>query len=114
MPEISSIEGNAEIKFPSSAHEIHAYTTGLQDIFIMVCFSMDASELTDFMKTTLCDQPLDNSLPQTVESNFNWWVPDQARHAEQCSGEKDHSRQQVIIDMSDEDVYIIYVCTSTY
>ena len=58
MPEISAIEGNAEIKVSPSAHEIDAYTTGLQDIFIMVRFSMDANELPEFMETTLCEQPL--------------------------------------------------------
>lgn len=115
MPEISAIEGNAEIKLPPSAHEIHAYTTGLQDIFIMVRFSMAASELPEFMKTTLCHQPLVNkSLPQTAGSRFDWWVPDQAKYAEHCSGENEHSHQQVIVDMSDEEVYIVYVSTSTY
>jgi hypothetical protein len=61
IPEISAIEGNAEIKLPPSAHEIHAYTTGMRDIFIMVRFSMNASELPEFMDSTLCTQPLANS-----------------------------------------------------
>ena len=116
MPEISAIEGNAEIKLPPSAHEIHAYTTGMRDIFIMVRFSMNASELPEFMDNTLCNQPLKNSpeLQGTVEDRFDWWIPDQAQYAETCSGEKDHSHQQIIIDMSDENVYIVYVSTSTY
>ena len=114
MPELSAIEGNAEIQLPPSAHEIHAYTTGLRDIFIMVRFSMSASELPEFMDSTLCDQPLAKSTPQTLENRFDWWVPNQAKYAEQCSGEKNHSHQQVIVDMSDEEVYIIYVSTSTY
>ena len=115
MPEISAIEGNAEIKLPPSAHEIHAYTTGMRDIFIMVRFSMNASELPEFMENTLCDKPLANSpeLQETVEDRFDWWIPDQAEYAETCSGEKEHSHQQVIVDMSDKDVYIVYVSTST-
>jgi len=116
MPEISAIEGNAEIKLPPSAHEIHAYTTGMRDIFIMVRFSMNASELPEFMDSTLCNQPLANSpgLQETVEDRFDWWIPDQAKYAESCSGEKEHSHQQIIVDMSDESVYIVYVSTSTY
>ena len=55
MPELLAIEGNAKIKFPPSAHEIHAYTTGLRDIYIMVRFSMSAGELPEFMTNTLCD-----------------------------------------------------------
>ena len=116
MPEISAIEGNAEIKFPPSAHEIHAYTTGMRDIFIMVRFSMNASELPEFMDSTLCDQSLAKStgLQKAVENRFDWWVPDQATYSEECFGEKENSHQQIIIDMTDKDVYIVYVSTSTY
>jgi len=115
MPEISAIEGNVEIKLPPSAHEIHAYTTGMRDIFIMVRFSMKASELPGFMNSTLCDQPLVQSTPRPAAAgnNFDWWIPEQAQYAEECSGTKEHSHQQIIIDMSDKDEYIVYVSTST-
>jgi hypothetical protein len=115
MPELSAIEGNAEIKLPPSAHEIHAYTTGMRDIFIMVRFSMNASQLPEFMDSTLCKEPLVNlpELQETIEDRFDWWNPDQAEYAEACSGKKEHSHQQIIIDMSDKDVYIVYVSTST-
>jgi hypothetical protein len=116
IPELLAIEGNAEIKFPPSAHEIHAYTTGMRDIFIMVRFSLNASELSEFMKSTLCDQPLAQSttLQELTGNNFDWWVPDQAQYAKECNGEKEHSHQQIIVDMSDKEVYIVYVSTSTY
>ncbi|MGG6460918.1 MAG: hypothetical protein ACM3JQ_05770 [Candidatus Eiseniibacteriota bacterium] len=114
MYEISAIEGNAVIKLPSSAHDIHAYTTGMRDISILVRFSMDAKELHDFIKITLCDHPMVHTLPQKVETKFYWWVPDQATDLEQCSGENERSHQQVIIDISDEDEYIVYIRTSTY
>jgi hypothetical protein len=115
MPELSAIEGNAEIKFPSTAHEIHAYTTGVRDIFIMVRFSMDSSELSEFMDDTLCDQPLVKSAisQQPSENNFDWWVPDHAKYSEECYGEKGFSHQQIIIDMSDPEVFIVYVSTSS-
>jgi len=116
MPEISAIEGNAEIKLPPSAHEIHAYTTGLRDIFIMVRFSMNASELPDFMNSTLCEQPLAKSTTafESSGNKFDWWAPDQAQYSEECSGEKGNSHQQVIVDMSNSEVFIVYVSTSTY
>ena len=115
MPEISAIEGNAEIKLPPSAHEIHAYTTGMRDIFIMVRFSMNGSELPEFLDSTLCNEPLVNSprLQETVEDRFDWWKPEQAEYVEACSGEKEHSHQQIIVDMSNKDVYIVYVITGT-
>ena len=116
MPEILAIEGNADIKFPPSAHEIYAYTTGFQDIFIMVRFSMQASELTEFLDSTLCTQPLVKSSTSQNSSgdNFDWWTPDQAQYSEECFGENEHSHQQIIIDMSDKEVFIVYVSTSTY
>jgi len=116
MPEIEAIEGNAEIKLPPSAHEIYAYTTGLRDIFIMVRFSMDASELPEFMKSTLCDRPLAQSTAEQEASGnrFEWWVPDQAQYSEECNAEKGNSHQQIIIDMSNSEEYIVYVSTSTY
>ena len=116
MPEISAIEGNAEIKLPTSAHEIYAYTTGMRDIFIMVRFSMDPNELPEFMSSTLCDQPLIKSktLQKASENNFAWWTPDQAKYSEECFGEKGFSHQQIIVDMSDEKSFIVYVSTSTY
>ena len=60
---VSSIEGNAEIDLPSSAHGIYAYTTGLRDIFTRVRFSMNADELDEFMLSTLCQQPLKEIQP---------------------------------------------------
>ncbi|HET6823392.1 MAG TPA: hypothetical protein VFH34_12150 [Anaerolineales bacterium] len=116
LPEIEAIEGNAEIKLPPSAREIHAYTTGLRDIFIMVRFSMDARELSEFMKSTLCDHPLAKSttVQESSGNKFDWWVPDQAQYSEECNGEKGNSHQQVIVDMSNSEKFIVYVSTSTY
>jgi len=51
--EVSIIESNADITLPLSAHDIYAYTSGFQDIFIKVRFSMNASELDEFMQSTL-------------------------------------------------------------
>ncbi len=62
--EIAAIEGNADITLPSSARDIYAYTTGFQDIFIAVRFSMDGDELDEFMKTTLCQEPLRRMDPE--------------------------------------------------
>ncbi len=117
IPEISAIEGNADIKFPPSAHEIYAYTTGLRDIFIMVRFSMQSSELSEFMGNTLCNQSLSKSAPSSQEQLQNdpdWWTPNKAQHLEECSGEEGHSHQYVLIDMTNEEIYIVYVSTSTH
>ncbi len=113
---ISAIEGNAYIKLPPSAQEIHSYTSGIRDIFIMVRFSMHSSELPEFLSSTLCTLPLvQTEVSQAAPMNkFDWWIPDQAQYSEECNGEKEHYHQQIIIDMSNKEIFIIYVMTSTY
>ncbi len=115
MPEILAVEGNAEIKFPPSAHEIYAYTTGIQDIDIRVRFSMNADELSEFLNNTICSLPLvKTEVTQNLpENNSDWWIPEKAKYSEECYGEKAFSQQHIIIDMSDQEVYIVYVSTST-
>ncbi len=115
MPEILAVEGNAEIKFPPSAHEIYAYTTGIQDIDIRVKFSMNAGELSEFLNNTICNLPLvKTEVTQNLpENNSDWWIPEKAKYSEECYGEKEFSHQHIIIDMSDQEVYIVYVSTGT-
>ena len=115
MPELLAVEGNAEIKFPPSAHEIYAYTTGIRDIDISVRFSMTASELSEFMKNTICSETLvkTEAIQGLSENNSDWWTPEKAEYSEECYGEKGFSHQHIIIDMSDQEVYIVYIKTST-
>lgn len=115
--ELSAIEGNAGIILPPSARDIYAYTTGFQDVFIQMRFSMSASELDEFLKSTLCQEPLKQMVPDpqpASEGNFDWWVPDQAEHLEGCTRSSDHSYQTIMVDMTDPDVYVVFVSTGTY
>lgn len=114
--ETSIIEDNANIILPPSAREIYAYTTGFQDIFIQVRFSTNADELDEFMTSTLCQEPLRKIElePSTYDGISGWWTPDQAEHLKGCTGNKDHSHQTVMVDMTDPSVYIVFVSNSTY
>jgi hypothetical protein len=115
--EVSHIESNADITLPQSAHDIYAYTTGFQDIFIKVRFSMSANELDDFMKGTLCQEPLrktEPGRPSASDGTSRWWTPDQVEQLQGCTGSKDHSHQEIMIDMTDPNVYVVFVSTSTY
>src|SRR5664279_870300 len=68
--DISMLEGNADMKFPASAHEIYAYVSGFREVYTAVRFSMKASELPTFIKTTLCDKPLENFIPTANLKNY--------------------------------------------
>jgi hypothetical protein len=120
--ELSAIEGNAEIKLPSSAREIYAYTSGFQDIFIMVRFTVDPEELSEFMKNALCTESLRQVSPQRQEKlsgDPSWWELARAEHLESCSGVKEYSstqqcKQTIFVDKTNPENYIIYVSTSCH
>ncbi len=115
--EINALEGNAEIKLPDSAREIYTYTTGFRDIFVMTRFEMHAYELPEFLDSTLCVQPLKSTSPglqDQLDSNPSWWKPHQSKHLEECYGEDTHSHQHVLVDMTDSEIYIVYVSNSVY
>jgi hypothetical protein len=115
LSELSAVEGNAAIKFPPSAHEIHAYMTGIRDIFALVRFSMQATDLPVFLASTLCHESPEPVIPTTrTNSEFDWWIPDQAQYAEGCTGSNGPTRQEVIFDMTEEEIFIVFVSTSTY
>lgn len=114
---VSFIEGNAEIALPSSAHDIYAYTTGFQDIFVKVRFSMSADELDEFIASTLCQESLKEIQPgeqSAADGTSEWWTPNQAEYLKGCTGSKTHSHQTVMVDMTDPSVYVVFVSTSIY
>jgi hypothetical protein len=117
--QIAAIEGNAEIKIPPSAREIYSYTTGFREISIMARLTINAAELSAFMESTLCKEPLQQISPSTQSSNSNltWWQPDRASHLEGCNSVRElsptaHVVQKVLVDMTNQNNYIIYVSTS--
>jgi len=113
---ISSIEGNAEFKFPPSSRDIYAYTTGFRDIFIQTRFTMDATDLQEFVVSTRCDEPLKTlEIPlASSSSKFSWWKLSEAEKAEGCSGSTEHFGQMVYVDMTDPEIYIVYVEGGTH
>ena len=113
---ISAIEGNAEFKFPPSSREIFAYTTGFRDIYIQTRFTIDKADLDKFIDSTRCDVSL-TSLIVPVEkttSQFDWWMLSDAKVVKGCTGSTEHFGQEVYVDMSDSEIYIIYARGGTH
>ena len=121
VPEIEAIKGNAEIKFPPSAREIYSYTTGFQDIFITVRFTINAEELPMFLESTRCNGPLQKVSPSEQLSHSqgqSWWEPNLAGQLEKCDGSRSlspsaHLGQEIYVDATNSKYYIIYVMAST-
>jgi len=113
---ISGIEGNAEFKFPPSSRDIYAYTTGFQDIFIQTRFTIDSGELEELIMSTRCEKPLESSdAPfRNSISTFDWWEIGEAKIVMGCSGSTEHFGQMVYVDMTNPEMYIIYIEGGTH
>jgi hypothetical protein len=120
--ELAAIEGNADIKIPARATEIHAYTTGFRDIDINVRFTIAVGELAGFMESSLCVEALQEVSPEHYgksELSPSWWEPALAKHLEMCEIEKEfsatqHTFQRILVDMTNPDAYIVYVEVMNY
>jgi len=113
---ISGIEGNAEFKFPPSARDIYAYTTGFQDIFIQTRFTIDADELQELISSTRCDGPLQSLKAPSGSSvsAFDWWKLSEAKTIMECSGSTEHFGQMVYVDVTNPEIYIVYIEGGTH
>lgn len=121
LPAMAMLEGNADMKFPPSAHEIYGYVTGFRELYTDVRFSVKANELAGFLKTTLCDEPLQIIVPTTEQKELElqqasriWFRPYQAEVLQECSAEKGPSHQRILVDITDPQIYIVYVSDSVY
>ena len=113
---ISAIEGNAEFKFPPSSREIFAYTTGFRDIYIQTKFIIDKADLEEFVDSTRCEGPL-SALTTPVEkmsSENDWWMLSNAKVIQGCTGSTENFGQEVYVDMTDSEIYIVYVRGGTH
>lgn len=111
-----SIEANAEIDLPPSARDIHVHEEGVTEIFTMVRFTMDVSELDVFMQSTNCTTPLSEVDPAQygVLEGRPWWRPMDAVNLQECISTDEDLFQRILIDMTDPDAYIVYVLASTH
>ncbi len=120
--ELSVIEGNASIKIPNDATEIYSITTGFRDIDINVRFTIEADKLPKFMENTLCVEPLKEVNPSEYgkwDLSPSWWEPHLAKHLEECKIEKEfssnqHTFQRILVDMTNQSLYIVYVQVMNY
>lgn len=112
--ELDYVEMNADILVPPSAHEIYVYNSGFNEIIIYVRFSMNASDLQDFLASTHCQDELEIIEPDVRSGGLEWWRPDQAEILKVCFGREGPNRQTIQIDMSNPDLYIVYISNSVY
>lgn len=114
--DLEMIEGNAEIKIPPSAREIHAMTSGFRELDTWVRLDLPADELTSFMDETRCTSPLasvnpDNYAP--LGGDPDWWQPYIATDLVECIGGHSYIYQHILVDRSNPKWFTIYVFSAT-
>ncbi len=110
------IEEDSEIKVPSSAREIHARISGFRELDVWVRFDLPQKDLVSFLKNTLCELPLTKVIPKNYtpgELDPNWWQPHISIDLAECHGGNSTTRQNILIDSTNNQTLKIYVFSWT-
>lgn len=110
------LEGNIEIKIPEQATEIYGHVDGFRDVDTEIRFTIASGDLDQFLNSTSCILALQPEDPRSIFQDQlvrSWWKPTNALKFKWCYEEKEHLNQQILIDMTDADKYIVYVMAQT-
>ena len=113
------LEGNTELKIPTSALDIHGYVDGFRDVTTYLRFTLPVQDFGTFLQQTSCAQPLyqgDKSTGYSMRNwgKLKWWRPEDAQQFLACAdGHKSFGRE-FFIATTDADKHLIYVVASTY
>lgn len=110
----SQIEQQFNIILPDTASNLYYYYKTYRVFFMQTRFDLpsdDASAFLDSIDHMCFEQPLtDNLMPfGSPESKKPWWQPRSATHfmgAENCG---DNPYWQLMVDQSDDDIWIVYI-----
>jgi hypothetical protein len=108
----ATINANAQIELPPSTRDIHVRVSGFREISTHVRFAIDATDLPQFLDSTLCNEPLAPTNPAFQEEgsgDLSWWRPGDAQRLQECVGKRTGFYQHVLVDVSNPDTYIVYV-----
>ena len=111
------LEGNADIKIPSSAIDIHGFTDGFRDIDTYIRFTIPSNDLKTFLASTVCSEPLSKQdIRDQIKGYpvFEWWHPETTTDYMSCSGSEEHIGQTIFVDMTNSDTYVIYIAAATH
>lgn len=110
--EIASI---ARISIPASASNIHAHAAGFQDRYIYVRFDLPPADLNSFLGVTRYTPAVSESsaipFQESIEPDETWWKPRSATRFLSGTNFVDGISQSVLIDISNPELYIVYVST---
>jgi hypothetical protein len=110
-------ESNGEIIIPTDASEIYVYSSGLNELFTRIRFSINSDKLDFFIENTLCTEPLteyDANLYTSSNGDTDPWTLKEGSIYNRCIGSRENTIQTIIVDITNPNNYIVYVFTSVY
>lgn len=104
---------NADFEVPESARNIEGYFEGLNNFSMYGKLDMDASDFEVFEANANCEMPfrplneIETRTRLNISSRFGWWQPSEQSLI--CTGRSDGCGKTLIVDISDPNVYTVYV-----
>jgi hypothetical protein len=112
----SEIERRGRFKLPASYRNLDASSIAWQDCVIYIKFEMDAAELPMLLKSTYISKSLTQTTNPSSFSNIppelNWNLAPSGKYLE---GEGNNGReeyQEIVVDVTNPDHYIVYLITA--
>jgi hypothetical protein len=111
----TAIEQGAGISFPASASNITASSVAFMDCSINVRFSMAATDLDSFLASTYVNEltPRAGSTLSTLILNYDvdWHFDGEKLYLVGEGNNSGMEHQDIVVDTSNETIYIVYVVT---
>ncbi len=103
-----------ELEWPSSSRQIKVASDGFQDPIYQFRLTIDPADLDSFVASPGCSGLLEPENSQPLEGviveQLDWWKPESATSFQRCDVSDTPGRtQQVMIDRTDSDQYVVYV-----
>jgi hypothetical protein len=113
----TALEGNTGMIIPQSAGGIHGVINGSQKITTYMRFDIPASDLSEALKNTGCSTALNGTddIRKQLQQypKRDWWTPEKAQKYVSCNATHEYVVQEVFVDLTDPQRYIVYVVAST-
>jgi hypothetical protein len=111
--EPAEIEYFGGFTLPPSANNLYSYCSGMQNWFATARFEMSPEDLEEFVASTRLEEPLSSSAPPEVWENpvFPQDVESYLYGKYEHSSPPDYYAQEILIDTSNPDAFIVHVLT---
>ncbi len=108
----SEIESFTLMQLPASTRNIQTYTETGIDRLLLLRFSADIEEVPSFILQSRFEKTLQEDYRPFVTdfgTNLSWWAIDEAKHVLGTEDQKEGRSRQILVDITNPQVAIVYV-----